>query len=85
VEIDVRLPSADAKVWVDGKAMDQTGVVRKFKVSSSGATQTVEVRTEWNEGNSKQERKRVIQVRAGQQVYSNLAIADKDNASPRAE
>jgi hypothetical protein len=61
--------------------MDQTGAVRKFTVPSpsSGGTQSVELRTEWKEGNSTQQRTRIISVRAGQQVYTNLAIADREN------
>jgi len=86
--VDIRMPTADAKLWVDGKATEMTGVARKITTNalSAGTAQLIEFRVEWTEGDRKFDRTRVIEVRAGRQYYTNLAVADKEKVpAPKTE
>jgi uncharacterized protein (TIGR03000 family) len=68
--IDVRLPAADAAVWIDGMRMKQTGTDRRFITPAldPGSTYTLEIRASWPGANGKQEtRAQRIDVRAGGQ------------------
>jgi uncharacterized protein (TIGR03000 family) len=70
LEVEVHVPRADARLYIDGAESKSTGVVRKFATppSDSTAAYTYELRAEWSvDGRTTTHTKRVT-GRAGERV-----------------
>ncbi|MGE3807937.1 MAG: TIGR03000 domain-containing protein [Gemmataceae bacterium] len=60
--LTIRVPSADATVWVDGKKLDQTGKVRTKKVPMKDQ-EAIKVQARWSDDNGQTvERTRTVAV-----------------------
>jgi uncharacterized protein (TIGR03000 family) len=74
-EIDLKLPAADAKVTVNGKALTETGVERSFRATNlpQGMTSRLTMHVTWTEGGQVKHAGRDIDVRGGQHVKVDLS------------
>jgi uncharacterized protein (TIGR03000 family) len=72
--IDVTLPTAEAKVWVNGTATKSTGVNRRFlsPVLEPGQNYSYEIRAQWQENGRTVEKTTRVQVQASKQVDVDL-------------
>jgi uncharacterized protein (TIGR03000 family) len=64
--LNVRLPDANAELWVEGKLTQQRGTNREFSSPplTPGKNYTYEVRARWTENGKQVERTRTVPVRA---------------------
>src|SRR5262249_61089519 len=69
-EIDLKLPAADAKVTVNGRALTQTGSEQSFRATNlpQGMTSRLTVHVTWNENGVVRHAGRDIDVRGGQHI-----------------
>jgi uncharacterized protein (TIGR03000 family) len=76
--VTVRLPDADAQVWVEGKPTRQRGSRREFVSPplDPGQNYTYEVRAVWTESGREVERTRTVRVRAGGTTTVDFTAAD---------
>jgi uncharacterized protein (TIGR03000 family) len=74
LEVEVRLPRADAKLFIDGAEMKGQGTVRHFRTPEVATVQTYsyDLRAEWTaDGLSTTHAKRVV-GRAGEKVVADF-------------
>jgi uncharacterized protein (TIGR03000 family) len=72
--VEVRLPVADAELWIEGKKATRTGEVRQFlsPALQSGQDYFYTVRARWTENGKPLEAERRVLVRAGSTVTVDL-------------
>jgi uncharacterized protein (TIGR03000 family) len=72
--IRLKVP-ADAKIWIDGKAMSPKGALRPFVTTKlePGKDYVYEVRANWTENGRAVERTRKITFQAGDRLTLNLS------------
>lgn len=65
--LEIRVPVADAKVWLDGVPMTQTGLTRRFVTPplDPASRYSYEVKVQWRDGSGPHEETRRVSVRAG--------------------
>jgi len=74
--IQIRVPRADAQVWLDDYLTRQTGEVRTFETPalSTNSDATYMVRIRWNDNGKPMTETRQIQVRGGKQAELDLGL-----------
>lgn len=75
--IEVRLPSANAQVWLDGVRMTQTGISRRFVTPELDpkSRYSYEIKVRWDNGSSQEDTRRVS-VRAGDSLMVDFTTKD---------
>lgn len=70
-QVIVKVPDANAQVWVQGKLTTMTGRERVFTSPplESGFAYSYEVRARWREGNDNIDRTRTVSVRPAERVH----------------
>lgn len=78
-QFQVMLPSADAKLWIDDKATQQSGTDRFFESPSlSSGTYTYTVKATWTENGKEVTRTKKVDFQPGQNVMVDLRTADSE-------
>jgi uncharacterized protein (TIGR03000 family) len=78
--LDVRLPDANAEVFVDGKATQQRGTLREYESPplDPAKNYSYEVRARWTENGKQVERTKTVPVKA-----NGVATVDFTSAAPK--
>ncbi len=90
VQVNVRVPAADAEVWLEGTKTNQKGLSRNYQSPplDAGWRYVYEVRAQWQEGSTPVTQTRFVPVRPGDVVSVDFTIpAEKavaSNSSSRA-
>lgn len=65
--LTIQVPAANAKVWLDGTLMTQTGLIREFITPTLNpkSEYTFQIRVEWQDDGGKQSRTRKVNLTAG--------------------
>ncbi len=74
--LTVQVP-ADARVWIDGQLMTQTGTVRYFETPATlepGRTYSYKIVAEWVEDGQMVTRERTVEFQAGNQAVVNMTV-----------
>ncbi len=76
--INVWVPTADAKVWIDGSPTQQTGTYRTFEspALTPGSSYSYTIKGQWVQDGKTVERSQTVHFKAGEQVSVNLAAAE---------
>jgi uncharacterized protein (TIGR03000 family) len=74
VLLGVRVP-ADARVWIEGRLMNQSGPIRLFESPAlePDSDYHYEIQARWTEGGKQVTRSRQVTVRAGDRIIVNFA------------
>lgn len=77
VRLNVHLPAANAKVWIDSTLTRQTGTDRVFvsPALTPGSNYSYTVRAQWTRNGQPVEQSRTVRFHAGEQVYVNFDAA----------
>jgi uncharacterized protein (TIGR03000 family) len=76
-QLNVRVPDANAQVWIEGQLTKQTGTRREFASPplNPGRTYNYEVRARWTENGRTTDQTRTVAVRANDAVTVDFAAA----------
>jgi len=76
VRLNVWVPAANAKVWIDHTLMQQTGTYRTFESPSltPGSDYSYTIRGQWTQNGKTVERAQTVKFHAGEQVNVNLTV-----------
>lgn len=74
VRVNVSVPMANAKVWIDGYATKETGTRRVFEspALTPGSQYSYTIRAQWTQDGQPVERSQTVHFRAGEQVNVDL-------------
>jgi len=78
--LEVRVPTADAEVWVEGKKTSTTGTNRRYVSPplTPGHKYAYEIRVRWSEGGREVSQTREVTVRAGERVAVDFTAPPKE-------
>jgi uncharacterized protein (TIGR03000 family) len=79
--IAIRVPTADARVWIEDQETKETGVLREFRspVLEKGRSYTYDIRAEWREGDQVRKQTRKFPVHSGDHVM--VVFGEKGDTS----
>jgi uncharacterized protein (TIGR03000 family) len=80
VALDVRVPTPDAQVMIEGQGTKQTGTMRRFVSPplTPGKTYTYEIKCTFTQDGQKMTRTETVEVRPGARVTVDLTRASKE-------
>jgi uncharacterized protein (TIGR03000 family) len=83
VNLAIRLPSPDAKLWIEGQEMNLTGVERPFisPPLEAGKDYTYSLRAQWNEGGKVMDQTRSVPVHAGDRITVDFTQPERKRAT----
>lgn len=84
--LTVRMPSSDARLWIDGKATEQRGFERTFiSPSLDPGTYTYSLKATWEENGREVTREKQVRFQPGRQMTVGFGAADETTGTPRTE
>jgi uncharacterized protein (TIGR03000 family) len=86
VTLHIKVPRADARVWIEGQQMQLTGTDRDFQSPplDAGRGYTYTIRAAWMQGGDEVSREQKLDVKAGQDVVVDFRKPRSDTApAPR--
>jgi uncharacterized protein (TIGR03000 family) len=84
--VTIRVPNADAKVWIEDVATTDSGAVREYRSPelTKGKNYTYEIRAEWKEGDQVRKQTRKFPIHAGDHIMVVFGTKEqqKDKVPP---
>jgi uncharacterized protein (TIGR03000 family) len=82
--IAIRVPTADARVWIEDQETKETGLLREFRspVLEQGKSYTYDIRAEWKEGGQVRTQTRKFPIHSGDHIM--VVFGDKKGDASQA-
>jgi uncharacterized protein (TIGR03000 family) len=79
----VRVPTADAHLWIEGKEMNTDGLARRFVSPplDAGQRYTYTFRAQWNENGKKMDQTREVRVHPGDRITVDFTAPEKSSGA----